>query len=267
MKLTPDALLLGPLVIGWERLALVLGLMVFVGIASRGRNPKLEQTAWWGAVAGALAGRLGYVALNWQDLAGAGGLELLRSVVDIRSGGFFWPLAAGVGALVLVWRLRADALKLAPAILLGALAAVLPLLLRPTPTANAFIGPETALVRLEPSGEVHTITWSDLPKPVLLNFWATWCPPCRAEMPLLAEYARKGYSVVLMNDGEGQETVQAYLKKYGLEVPVYQSETLYEQLGISGLPTSLRIEADGKVSTRHLGALNRAQLEALLEAP
>ncbi|RIH76797.1 Thiol-disulfide oxidoreductase ResA [Calidithermus terrae] len=100
---------------------------------------------------------------------------------------------------------------------------------------------------------------------MLLNVWATWCPPCRAEMPLLAEYQQKGHPVVLLNAGEGAGAVQAFLREAGLPARVFlDSADLRESFRVSGLPTTLLIGADGRVLARHLGPVNRAQLEELL---
>lgn len=265
MNATPDALTLGPLVLGWGRLALVAGLLVFLWLVGRGRNPAWDNAAWWAVILGVLAGRLAYGVLNWDSLSQDGLLGFLGSLVDIRSGGLVWPLALAVGGAYLLWRLRRDVLKLAPALLLGALAVALPLLLRPVQASSLGINPGATLLRLEPDGSQTTVSWSALPKPLLVNVWATWCPPCRAEMPLLAEYIRQGYPIVLLNAGESQGEIRRFLSEQGLGVPVYLSSEIQQGLGVSGLPTSLTLQTDGGVINRHLGALNRAQLRDLLE--
>ncbi|WP_036219451.1 TlpA family protein disulfide reductase, partial [Calidithermus chliarophilus] len=123
------------------------------------------------------------------------------------------------------------------------------------------------LAYLEPGrSQPSPARFGDLPKPMLLNVWATWCPPCRTEMPLLAEYQQKGYPVVLLNAGEGAGAVEGFLREAGLSARVFlDSANLRESFRVSGLPTTLLIGADGRVLARHLGPVNRAQLEELLQ--
>ncbi|RMH54193.1 MAG: TlpA family protein disulfide reductase, partial [Deinococcus-Thermus bacterium] len=174
------------------------------------------------------------------------------------------------GGLVALALLRREALRLLwPALAAFALALVplgLQNLSRPAQreVSPGYLG--QAVLYLEPGqtrpGEVR---FGELPRPMLLNFWATWCPPCRAEMPLLAEYQEKGYPIVLLNVGESTSAVQAFMGHNGLSVRVFLDPGgLQRAFGVSGLPTTLLLDAEGKVEARHLGPVNRAQLEALL---
>jgi cytochrome c biogenesis protein CcmG/thiol:disulfide interchange protein DsbE len=98
------------------------------------------------------------------------------------------------------------------------------------------------------------VRFDELPKPMLLNFWATWCPPCRAEMPLLVEYQQKGYPVVLLNAGEDVGAIQSFLAQTGFSARVFlDSAGLQRALQVSGLPTTLLIGPEGQVLARHLG--------------
>ncbi|RIH89428.1 TlpA family protein disulfide reductase [Calidithermus roseus] len=267
MSLSPDALLLGALALSWPNLALLLGILAFTALAAR---RGLEARSGWVLLAALLAARLGYALGHlgtWPDLASA-----LLGVVDLRSGGWSWWWGLVGGAVMAGALLRREAGRLlVPAA--GALAlAALPLglqqvLLRPGPASESLAFDAKPLAYLEPGhSQPIPARFGDLPKPMLLNVWATWCPPCRSEMPLLVEYQQKGYPIVLLNAGEDTEAVQGFLKEAGLSARVFlDGANLRGSFQVSGLPTTLLIGADGRVLARHLGPVNRAQLEELLE--
>ncbi|WP_299315685.1 TlpA disulfide reductase family protein, partial [uncultured Halomonas sp.] len=104
---------------------------------------------------------------------------------------------------------------------------------------------------------------------VVLNLWATWCPPCLREMPLLAEAdARDGVTAVIANQGEELLQVARYLDDQGLEFryPLLDPrQELMVLLESPGLPTTLLFDASGRAVERHVGELSRAQLGAWLE--
>ncbi len=102
---------------------------------------------------------------------------------------------------------------------------------------------------------------------VLLNNWATWCPPCKAEMPDLEAYYEahqaEGFTVIAVNAGDPPAEVGAFAQQYGLTFPVWpdpNTETL-RAFGIQGLPTSFIIDRDGMVRATWTGAITRATLE------
>ncbi len=108
-------------------------------------------------------------------------------------------------------------------------------------------------------------------KVVMLNFWATWCPPCRAEMPgiqtVYEQYRDQGFTVLAINDAERSDQVSAFVSDYGLTFPVLldYSAIIQEQFGITGYPTSLFIDAAGKVYATHPGAATVSQLTNYVE--
>ncbi len=102
---------------------------------------------------------------------------------------------------------------------------------------------------------------------VLLNNWATWCPPCRAEMPILqayhTAYRDQGFTVVAVEAGEPAEQVQQFVNEAGLTFPVWVDST---QLAVAAfrnmaLPNSYVIDRDGQVRLAWSGAISMEALE------
>jgi thiol-disulfide isomerase/thioredoxin len=110
-------------------------------------------------------------------------------------------------------------------------------------------------------------------KPVLLNFWATWCVPCAAEMPLLSEMQKQYQGKVVfiaasIDDEDMKPQVLAFIKKHqGDALTVMMGATLdsLDDFGVNqGMPGTVFIDADGKIVDRITGALKRPDLEQLL---
>ncbi len=114
-------------------------------------------------------------------------------------------------------------------------------------------------------------------KVVYLDFWATWCPPCRKSMPALNklrnELVSSGFEVVAINLDEKQEDAEQYLKKYPVDYPVIFDSTascpkVYE---LKGMPTSYLIDQQGVIQDVHIGYRHgdikkiRNKVQALLE--
>ena len=99
-------------------------------------------------------------------------------------------------------------------------------------------------------------------KVVFLNFWATWCGPCRAEMPsmetLYNRYKGKGLEILAVNCAEEQPEVLAFLRKNKLSFPsVLDGDgKIAQEYGIRGIPTTFLLDRDGMVIARIVGSLN-----------
>lgn len=125
-------------------------------------------------------------------------------------------------------------------------------------------------------GTEEEVSLSDfLGQPVLINFWATWCPPCRAEMPwiesLYQKYKDDGLVVLAVDAGEKvppsmvEETVQRYVSSSQLTFPILMGENTYEvqrAYSVFGLPGTVLVTPEGIIAEFHSGMYpNEATLE------
>ena len=108
-------------------------------------------------------------------------------------------------------------------------------------------------------------------KPILINFWATWCGACLYEMPILEqiyeEWSEKGLVMLAINVGESPAKIQSFLKRYNFSIPVLldTTETVARRYGITGLPTTFFIDKDGVIQYKVIGAFpSKAELEKRL---
>jgi thiol-disulfide isomerase/thioredoxin len=89
-------------------------------------------------------------------------------------------------------------------------------------------------------------------KPVLLNLWATWCGPCRREMPALVQLTHSmgaKLAVISVDQGEDARVVNAYVKRFNIDFPVYldRDQRMGTMLHLVGLPSSFFIDRNGVV--------------------
>ena len=110
-------------------------------------------------------------------------------------------------------------------------------------------------------------------KPVLLNFWATWCSPCRSEMPYLQEiyeeWSSQGLVMLTINIGESHSKVSNFLQTYNLSLPVLldTKSSVAQEYNITGIPTTLFIDKDGVIQQKIIGAFpSKESIEKNLNA-
>ncbi|MEO5894227.1 MAG: TlpA disulfide reductase family protein [Vicinamibacterales bacterium] len=108
-------------------------------------------------------------------------------------------------------------------------------------------------------------------KVVLLNFWATWCAPCLAEIPEFVkayeEHKSKGFEIVGVLTEDAGDQLKAFASEHGMNYPLVMITPEFEDAygPIFGLPTSVVIARDGSVCKRHFGPMSKQQLEKELK--
>jgi len=103
---------------------------------------------------------------------------------------------------------------------------------------------------------------------VLVNLWATWCPPCKEEMPALESFYRKhksdGFVIVAINDGDAAADVIRFVGDYGLTFPIWLDPTYIateQAFKTLNLPSSFVINRDGIIVLSWVGGINAKTLE------
>jgi len=109
-------------------------------------------------------------------------------------------------------------------------------------------------------------------KVAIVNFWATWCGPCKTEIPdfvkLYDEYKDKGLVIVGISIDDSPEQLQAFMKEYKMNYPVVQMTPDVETAWgpFYGYPTSFIVARDGSICTKHLGPATKEQFEREIKA-
>lgn len=107
-------------------------------------------------------------------------------------------------------------------------------------------------------------------RPVVMNFWATWCAPCKEEMPLLNQYAEKyaDQMVVLgVNSGEMEDIVAPFVEEYALGFPILMDTTnaVSDTYYVRSYPMTFFVDSEGVLRAQHLGMLSEKLLARYLE--
>lgn len=107
-------------------------------------------------------------------------------------------------------------------------------------------------------------------KTVLIDFWATWCPPCEFQIPVLNEIyaAHRAQGVEILGvsvDKDGPEVVSQYTRKHGVTYTILMGdEALARDFGAPGFPALVVVAPDGTIHSRHVGLVEKAELERIL---
>jgi thiol-disulfide isomerase/thioredoxin len=105
--------------------------------------------------------------------------------------------------------------------------------------------------------------------PVVLNFWASWCGPCRQEIPAFSAFAAEHPDVHVIGvavDSGDRDAIEKAARSFGISYRVAVADRgVVSRYGIETLPTTVIIDADGKVKSAHVGTLSKASLVAALQ--
>ncbi|MFZ6018588.1 MAG: TlpA family protein disulfide reductase [Chloroflexota bacterium] len=114
------------------------------------------------------------------------------------------------------------------------------------------------------------ITFSELVgKPIVVNFWATWCDPCKEEMPLFEAIYRENSGIVMLgvNYNEPANIIRRFVEERGITFPVLLDADgkIAERFQVFGFPTTYFIDRDGILRSTHVGQLDEQILSSYLE--
>ncbi len=261
------ALTLGPLVLSLDRAYAGLAFLVLLlgaELWARRHRSTVSAWAWRAAIAAFVGARVGFVILHAADFASAP-----LSAFAFWQGGFapWWGVAAAAGVTVVDAARRPALRRAAPTLGAAALMAWwLPAALL-TPAAGESTVVLPSLVLEDLSGA--PVSLFEPGTPSIVNVWATWCPPCRRELPLLTGIAAEHpeVRVLLVNQREDAATVRSYLAGAGLP----EAGTLLDRRGevgetlqVAGLPTTFAFDADGRLVDLHVGEISAAALRDLV---
>lgn len=253
---------LGPLAFALDRLVALGLIMTFVAVVDR-----IAQR--WGSArrypamlalgAGLLAARVGHV---WRYRES---FSLDPAVaMQVWLGGWDWLVGVSGAAIVLGLLIRHWRGKAASLTIIILLALVWRgFVAFGTPAALLNLPPETVFRMANGA----TVTAQDLRgQPAVINLWATWCPPCRRELPMLVRAAQSNPEarILLVDQGEDRDTVRRFLAAERLSedaIALDQAGALSVLVGARALPTTLFVDSNGTIRKVHLGEISRVELD------
>lgn len=257
-----NAVSMGPLVMDGSRFAVVLAMAAFLiitGVMSSKVDQRFNRWSWIVLIGAVIGARLGHVILNWESFS----QEPLR-IFSLWQGGFYWPGAAVAIVLAIVFALPSMGLRLWALVPVACAVFVW--------NGVGILTGATQAIALPPQS-FQTMAQDEFRfdqmsgKPLVVNLWASWCPPCRREMPMMADLAANNDQAefIFANQGEGQAAIQNYLKQHNIVLPqiiIDQFSDLSRHYGAPGLPATLFISADGILKSAHLGEISRETLQS-----
>jgi cytochrome oxidase Cu insertion factor (SCO1/SenC/PrrC family) len=197
----------------------------------------------------ALVDRHGYMRLVYRGVPGVGSGMPPGLITGLSSAGLHELASGGDG-----WG--------APDVLQALLTIAGPR--QPSPSAG---GSAPAFTLTGTDGRQVTLA-SLAGKPAVINFWASYCPPCRAEMPLLQRLVgqRSGTQLVLIDEGDSIQVARSFLGSVGLNQAALLDSDLAvgHEYGAIALPTTVFVRSDGTIAARHIGQLDEGVLAAQL---
>lgn len=242
-------------------LAVAWGLARGMTAAAEGMRSRVGAIVLDAFLCGLLAARLAHVLWHLSDY-----LADPASIIRLGDGGYSITAGIVVAALYAFWKTRGPVPR--KPVLLGLAAGAafwliggMALFAVQRSTVNM---PVAVLADLQ-GAPVSLESYAG--KPLVLNLWATWCGPCRREMPVLvqAQQAHPAVNFVFANQGETAQEVADYLRAEKMSpahVLLDAESDVMRQTGARALPTTLFFDANGRLVRAHMGELSRATLEA-----
>lgn len=255
---------LGPFALSLSRLLLLLAFVValLVGqLLGRRDRVTVEPVLTQMLLGGLLAARLAFVFVYREEY-----LAQPVGIIDIRDGGFF--IEAGVLVALLIaglqaWRQLNLRRPLMAAVLAGSATWLLSMGMLKFMESVQPTFPDLALLNLDEKA----VSLGELGgKAAVVNLWATWCPPCRREMPVLAQAQQQEENIqfIFINQGESRSTVQAYLDSVHLDlenVLLDHRSAVSREFGARAMPTTFFFDEGGRLVDSHLGEISAAVLK------
>lgn len=211
-----------------------------------------------------LVARFAHLAVNWDAYRAEP-----AALFDLRDGGWHFPSGIVAGLVWVAWQARRRtawrrALAAGAAAGLALWSAGLATMAALTPRDL----PELALTDLA-SGQPVRLRELAGGRPVVVNLWASWCGPCRREMPMMmaAQQRHPDVAFVFVNQGEAAAAVRRYLDANRLvleHVVLDRDAALGPALGSGGLPTTVVFDRHGRRTAAHMGLLNGPALATML---
>lgn len=260
-----QSLAIGPM--GFSLHQLIIGfaflLALLVGaLLGRRQQVSVSDTLFTLLMVALLSARLVFVVRYWGEYDG------LLARLDIRDGGFDLLAGALAGMGYGVWALWRSPRQRAP---LGAAMLTGGLVWGVTLGSTLLIEQQTRPLPTTPLSTLEDTPIS-LPElaqqqgqPMVVNLWASWCPPCIREMPVFeaAQQQEQDVTFVFVNQGESLPQINRFMAEHGFQLDnVWQDprNALGQVTGAHAMPTTLYYDAQGQLVSTHFGELSRATL-------
>jgi thiol-disulfide isomerase/thioredoxin len=263
-----ETISVGPVAFASETLLLAGAILVALGTATVGERQSgvnAKPQVWLVVITGLLAARLAFVAAHFPLYVASP-----WAFFALKDGGYDRMIGLGVTIMLaafIAWRSPARRKPLRIAVAAGLatfiVGSAIVTMLAPPPMHL----PALTFKRLEGG----TVNLGELKgRPVVVNLWASWCPPCRNEMPVLrdAQAQHEDVVFVFVDQGEDDATARAYLASQQLalrNVAMDPQRELARQVGSQVLPTTLFFDEKGMLAGRRIGELSNVTLAQRIE--